>query len=214
MGVNVAFTTILGRAGPDPVILGSSQAVSVSDQNGLASIVPSDGSVGACDVFITVSAGTATAQLQMESVTAVVPSPHSHEKTPVVPSVPRFSPVAVTPAATPALLYAFPQGMASVDSSASNPIVDVPAVACPEAPPESSSVAGSGNLASPQCATTEKIKAKEPAKVPARVVRGVGIVARKKVAEPKKTQSSLVSFRHFPKDERSCQVLAGNGPLF
>ncbi len=45
----------------------------MTDQNGVASIVPSVGSVGPCDVFITVSAGQLTAQFQMESVGAIVP---------------------------------------------------------------------------------------------------------------------------------------------
>src|ERR1035437_10056238 len=87
MGVSVTFETTLARVSPDnggqqdggsnirgngmPVFLGSSQTQVVSTQDGLASIVPSVGSVGPCDVFITVSAGQSTAQLQMESVAAI-----------------------------------------------------------------------------------------------------------------------------------------------
>ena len=62
MGVNVTFQTTLARVPENgmPVILGSSQTQVVSTQDGLASIVPSAGSVGPCDVFITVSAGRST----------------------------------------------------------------------------------------------------------------------------------------------------------
>ncbi len=74
MGVNVTFQTTLARVPENgvPVILGSSQARVASTQDGLASMVPSAGSVGPCDVFITVSAGSSTAQVQMESVAAMV----------------------------------------------------------------------------------------------------------------------------------------------
>ncbi len=77
MGVNVTFQTTLARV-PDvgmPVILGSSQAQVASTQDGLASMVPSAGSVGPCDLFITVSAGYSTAQVQMESVAAIATGP-------------------------------------------------------------------------------------------------------------------------------------------
>jgi hypothetical protein len=74
MGVSVTFQTTLARVPENgmPVILGSSEAQVVSAQDGLASIVPSAGSVGPCDVFITVSAGPSSAQLQMEAVAAIV----------------------------------------------------------------------------------------------------------------------------------------------
>ena len=74
MGVNVTFQTTLARVPESgmPVILGSSAAQVVSAQDGLASMVPSVGSVGPCDVFIAVSAGSSSAQLQMETVAAIV----------------------------------------------------------------------------------------------------------------------------------------------
>jgi len=48
MGVNVTFKTTLARVSENglPVLLGSSQTQVVSTQEGLAFIVPSDGSVG------------------------------------------------------------------------------------------------------------------------------------------------------------------------
>jgi hypothetical protein len=95
LGVTVTFVTTLernpqGGGGPPPgdsyqggsgtaIILGTSQTQVVSDQNGLASIVPTVGSVGPCDVYITVTAGSATAQLESESVdpvTVVPKQPH------------------------------------------------------------------------------------------------------------------------------------------
>src|SRR5260370_1634042 len=91
MGVNISLKTTLAR-GPEngmPVILGSSQAQVVSAQDGLASIVPSEGSVGPCEVFITVSAGQSTAQFQMESVAAIVSGPAPKKGHPITPSAPR-----------------------------------------------------------------------------------------------------------------------------
>ena len=67
--------TALLRRKAIPVLLGSSQAQVVSDQNGLASIVPSAGNVGPCDVFIAVSAGHSTVQFQMENLAAIVLPP-------------------------------------------------------------------------------------------------------------------------------------------
>jgi len=77
MGVNVTSLTTLARVPENgmPVILGSSQMQVVSTQDGLASMVPSAGSVGPCDVFITVNAGSSTVQVQMENVAAIVTGP-------------------------------------------------------------------------------------------------------------------------------------------
>ena len=83
MGVTAAFATTLARGSPGqggqpddsnagenrmPILLGSSQAQVVSAQDGTAFIVPSAGNVGPCTVFITVTAGPSTVQLQMENV--------------------------------------------------------------------------------------------------------------------------------------------------
>jgi hypothetical protein len=85
LGVNVVFATTLAEIGTGPqngslnpgeggmpILLGSSQAQVVTDQNGLASISPSALNVGPCDVFITVNAGAASAQFQMESLAVIV----------------------------------------------------------------------------------------------------------------------------------------------
>jgi len=83
MGVNVTFATTLARVPENglPVLLGSSQAQVVTDQNGLASIVPSAGNVGPCNVFITVGAGQSTMQLQMQSLAAIVPEQPKNNRT-------------------------------------------------------------------------------------------------------------------------------------
>ncbi len=111
MGVNMKFATTLGRVSPDPVILGSSQALVVTDQDGLGFVTPSVGSVGPCDVFITVTAGTATAQFQMESVSAVA-AKQPEPKPPASPSAPlgiHFVSTFELPQATPtAALFAVP----------------------------------------------------------------------------------------------------------
>jgi intimin len=98
IGVSVTFATTLARAGLDnggvPIILGSLQAQVVTDQNGLATIVPSAGSVGPCDVFITISAGASTAQFQMESLAAIVlePPEYNRGKAPIAPARSQVSP--------------------------------------------------------------------------------------------------------------------------
>ncbi len=128
MGVNVTFQTTLARVPENgmPVILGSSAAQVVSAQDGLASIGPSAGSVGPCEVFIAVSAGPSTAQFQMESVAAIVvaqpknsggtaqsawPGPHF--------SWPAGSQVSMTtPQGAPDLLFAVPEAVPLDDTGA------------------------------------------------------------------------------------------------
>ncbi len=68
-------TDALAAAG-FPVLLGSSQTQLISAQDGTATLLPSAGNVGPCDVFITVTAGSSTTQLQMQSEAPIVtPSP-------------------------------------------------------------------------------------------------------------------------------------------
>ena len=95
LGVNVTFETTLAQvslsssgpgggdssAGGDglPVILGSSQMQVVTTPDGLASIQPSAGNVGPCDLFVVVSAGPAIAEFQMENL---APIPGQGKKVP------------------------------------------------------------------------------------------------------------------------------------
>jgi hypothetical protein len=90
MGVNVTFNTTLAQITPQsggqggesmgggeggmPVILGSSQVQVMTTVNGIASIIPSAGNVGPCNLFIAVSAGSSTVQFQMENEAAIVPA--------------------------------------------------------------------------------------------------------------------------------------------
>ena len=131
MGVNVTFATTLARVSPDsggmPVVLGSSQAQVVSAQDGTASIVPSAGSVGPCDVFITVSAGPSTAQLQMENLAAIVlAQPEGiRARVPTAQRVPQFGAQTAAPQGVPEVLFAVPQGALTDDSVASPSASDV-----------------------------------------------------------------------------------------
>jgi hypothetical protein len=132
MGVNITLKTTLARVPENgmPVILGSSQAQVVSAQDGLASIVPSAGSVGPCEVFITVSAGQSTAQFQMESVAAIVSGPAPKKGHPITPSASRgrqFGAQPVVSQSVPDMLFAVPQG-----DPGNEPAVDSNASACPK----------------------------------------------------------------------------------
>lgn len=129
MGVTVTFETTLARvsrgpggppggdaiAGGDgmPVLLGSSQAQVVNTQDGLASIVPTVGNVGECDMFIAVSAGRSTVQLQMESVTGTAPAPPKSISSGTRPGrrVTHFDLPLSMPQAVPDILFAGPQGI-------------------------------------------------------------------------------------------------------
>ena len=130
MGVNVIFNTTLARVDGGsngggsglPVLLGSSQAKVVSAQDGTASVVPSVGSVGPCDVFITVSAGQSSAQFQMESVAAIVVSqPHNPPgKAPAARHViANLGSQTPTPPSALATLSVFPQGAPPNDAAVS-----------------------------------------------------------------------------------------------
>ncbi len=138
MGVNVLFQTTLARVSPDqgghqdgdsdgggngmPVLLGSSQAQVVTTQDGLASIVPSAGSVGPCDVFIAVSAGQSTAQLQMESVAAITTAQPTSipAKAPTAQRGRQFGAQTPAPQSAPDVLFAVPEGAAPLDDPVAN----------------------------------------------------------------------------------------------
>ncbi len=133
MGVNVSFATTLARVSPNqgsqqngegldggnglPILLGSSQAQVLSAQDGTASILPTAGSVGPCEVFITVTAGSSTAQFEMENLAAIVlgqtvpgQTTNSPAPTPAAPRVERVGAQASAPQSVPEMLFAFPEG--------------------------------------------------------------------------------------------------------
>ncbi|MGD0599025.1 MAG: Ig-like domain-containing protein, partial [Terriglobales bacterium] len=231
MGVNVTFATALARVSPDqggqpngdsvvggdgvPVLLGSSQVQVVSSQDGLASMVPSAGNVGPCDVFITVSAGQLTAQLQMERLAAIVPDQPGNRRVqaptaqPDIYFAPNFAPKfgsqTSLPQSVPDVLFAVPQGIASNDAAVDSHMSDCPEpctgdVSGDRGDPTSSNPAGSKKSASPPPATLPLADATTPKK-PA---TPVGSDA---APEPLDIQSNPSS-SWSPADRRSCRVLA------
>jgi hypothetical protein len=231
MGVNVTFATVLARVSPDqggqpngdsvvggdgvPVLLGSSQVQVVSSQDGLASMVPSAGNVGPCDVFITVSAGQLTAQLQMERLAAIVPDQPGNRRVqaptaqPDIYFAPNFAPKfgsqTSLPQSVPDVLFAVPQGIASNDAAVDSHMSDCPEpctgdVSGDRGDPTSSNPAGSKKSASPPPATLPLADATTPKK-PA---TPVGSDA---APEPLDIQSNPSS-SWSPADRRSCRVLA------
>src|SRR5208282_1082550 len=149
MGVNVTFATTLTRVSPGassgsggkpdgdsfagedgmPIVLGSSQVQVVTIQSGLASIVPSAGNVGPCDVFIAVTAGGSTAQFQMWSLAATVPEQPENIRTKAPTTPPSahfgFQTSASQNAAAP--VFAVPEGDPS-----NEPVADSHVSTCPE----------------------------------------------------------------------------------
>jgi hypothetical protein len=140
-GVNLTFLTTLerlpqGGGGPQgdamqqrgspqdgqPIILGTSQTQVVSDQNGRATITPTVGALGPCDAFITVTAGIANAQYELENVDAL---PSGEQPQPVRRSGSRSGPFiafsggpVAAPEESPTELFAFPQELSVVDADA------------------------------------------------------------------------------------------------
>jgi hypothetical protein len=224
MGVNVTFATTLARVSENgmPVLLGSSQVPVVSAQDGTAFIVPSAGSVGPCDVFITVSAGQSTAQLQMESLAAIVPDQPKNRRVqaptaqPDIYFAPNFGPNSgpnsgsqtSPPQSVPDVLFAVPPGIASNDAAVDSHMSDCPEpctgdVSGDRGDPTSSNPAGSEKSASPPPATLPLADATTPKK-PA---TPVGSDAAPTALEPLDIQSNPSS-SWSPADRRSCRVLA------
>ncbi len=231
MGVSVTFKTTLARVPENglPVLLGSSQAQIVTTLDGLASIVPSAGNVGPCDVFITVSAGGTTAQFHMESVAAIVlssPPKNGRPKTPPALRGPQFGAPTAALQIVPDMLFAVPEG-----DPGNEPASVANASACTESPADEACRDRSGPApASPESensAPPPSAKSK-PAKVPKKVVRAKRDVAAVALSADTlsadtpgadatskvQTQSQSSLSTSFPKDKRSCQVLAGNALLF
>ncbi|MGA9352802.1 MAG: Ig-like domain-containing protein [Terriglobales bacterium] len=128
-----------------PVILGTSQSQAATDQNGLASITPTVGSLGPCDAFITVTAGLATAQYELENVdplTSNSPQPVRQAASPSVRFVPLFNVPPTASQNAPPELVAFPEG---IPAPAQDPPPDD---ASPAADSNSISNSDDGNSAS------------------------------------------------------------------
>lgn len=220
MGVTVIFQTTLARVSPNqdelPVILGSSQAQLVTTQDGLASIVPSAGNVGPCDLFITVSAAALVAQFQMESLAAIVPitvlaqSNNSPAQVPAAQRQPQFGAPAAALQPTPDVLFAVPE-VAPTNDPAPDPPPSDSKQSADDASAEhpcaaGSSPEGSKNSISPPCAKSKPVELKAPD----RVVPVEIEVVPQKAPTPVQTQPIPASSTWLPEDKRSCRVLAGD----
>ncbi|MGB8011229.1 MAG: hypothetical protein WCF68_06430 [Terriglobales bacterium] len=190
LGVPVTFATTLARVAPGqggqqggeslgganglPVILGSSQAQVVTAADGTASIVPSAGSVGPCTVSITVSAGQAAAQLQMESVPVMVVQQQIQNNRTQLPVAPPRTDFAAPPPASqevPEWLFTVPEGVPGGE-----PTTDAHANDCPDlsvdkasgdhAAPAASISTQSGNSNSQPCVDSKPPEAVGPEKDP------------------------------------------------
>jgi hypothetical protein len=201
-----------------PVLLGSSQVQVVSSQDGLASMVPSAGNVGPCDVFITVSAGQSTTQLQMESLAAIVPDQPKNRRGQAPTAQPDiyFAPnlgsnsgsQTSPPKSVPEVLFAVPQGIASND-----PAVESHGSDCQEpctvdvsgdrGDPTPSNPAGGEKSASPPPATLPP----DAATTPKKRTPPVGSDVAPTAPDPVDIQSNPSS-SWSPADRRSCRVLA------
>ena len=239
MGVNVTFATALARVSPDqggqpngdsvvggdgvPVLLGSSQVQVVSSQDGLASMVPSAGNVGPCDVFITVSAGQSTTQLQMESLAAIVPDQSKNRRGQAPTAQPDiyFAPnlgsnsgsQTSPPKSVPEVLFAVPQGIASNDAAVDSHLGDCPEpctveVSGDRGDPTPSNPAGGEKSASPPPATLPP----DAATTPKKRTPPVGSDVAPSAPDPVDIQSNPSS-SWSPADRRSCRVLAVDGLL-
>ena len=141
LGVSITFLTTLARSTPSPgpgpstgeisagessagqegaqVILGTSQTQVVTGQDGLASITPTVGALGPCNVFISVAAGSATDQFELQNVDALLAAQQpsqsispSHSSRSVVPVIAApASPVAAASGG----LFAIPQEAPAAD---------------------------------------------------------------------------------------------------
>jgi IPT/TIG domain len=230
MGVNVTFETSLARVNPAggggmPIILGSAQARFQTSQDGLASIVPSAGSVGPCEMFITATAGALTAQFQMESVAPIVPvAPPSSGTVPTVSQSPRL--IANFASQGPAaqlqtdVLFAVPEIAPSNEPpadletshdselSADDPSCDRSGSASPGPESKESEV-------SPPSAKAKTAKNDAPAMLeadgPREAAQAESGVAHAKAASPPEPEPKPASSSLLPEDKESCQVLADDG---
>src|ERR1700688_3540654 len=155
MGVNVVFNTTLaqisvdssptggqqggesagGGGGGMPVILGSSRVQVSTAVNGIASIVPSAGNVGPCDVFIAVSAGRSMLQSHMESEAAIVVQqrPAKIRRASAAPHAKAGAAPTAEAESAPLMLFAIPQGELELSDL---PVQSSPAATLPVSSPE------------------------------------------------------------------------------
>jgi hypothetical protein len=238
IGVPVTFATTLttistGQGGPGgeslggggngmPILLGSSQAQVVTDQNGLASIVPSAGNVGPCAVYIAVSAGQSTAQLQMETVPATVQNQQGNSqpgdsvvKAPAKPSEPRIAQRLPSLQDMPESLFAILEGIPSNQSPPDADATDC-ARSSAEHPPGITNPAPSESFAHPPCNPVKDETDKKQADKKGQIGDPTEVVPEsvtEKPSSPADTQPNPTTSWHL-EDKRSCRALAGDGPFY
>jgi hypothetical protein len=235
IGVTVTFATTLGRVSPgqggggppggdallqseeDPVLLGSSQAQVVTDQNGLASIAPSAGNVGPCDVFITVSAGQSKVQFQLENLGGIVlPPKNVPVKAPTTPRGTQFGMQTAALPSVPELLIAVPEATPLAEPAA---IPD----ACPDAHQNGAPGAAlddGGPRSCPQLSEVAYVKAEtplSPAAPPAKLPTNPPLRNRRASATQQPAEVPAVDVpgvdnvaaRRLLEDKRSCRFAQG-----
>jgi hypothetical protein len=269
MGVNVTFATTLARVSLNqgnqqngqplggengaenglendgvPVLLGSSQAQVVSAQDGTASILPTAGNAGPCDVFITVSAGAASAQFQMENLAAMVLQQTNNTPAPTQVAPRRARTQASAPMSTLEMLFAIPEGYPIVDDQDNPPAPDSHLINSAVSSTDDASGDNSTDIdnASTNPAPASNASAGSPASTPAESknsspskeskpeeaqalqeakarkekeeVRMESGVASTEASRPMQADSTPSSWFAGAEEKRSCRALAGDGPFF
>jgi len=219
MGVNVYFATTLTQISESPggdgvpVLLGSSQVQIVSTQGGLASISPSSENVGPCDVFIAVTAGVSSLQLQMESLAAIVPElpPNGSPKDPPISRHPQPGVQPSAEQGATAALFAVPEGDPTPSAPSPAPAADPQATTCAELTPgDQGSSPTCPPVKSPEVAAPKNGTKPEQAELKAAEPANHVIPAESAIPQP--AQPAAASWQ--PDDRRSCRSLAGDGPFF
>jgi hypothetical protein len=226
-GVSVAFTTTVARVPPGSglqtvgdsivgapgmtIILGSSLAQVVTTQDGIASVVPSPGAImGPCDLFIIVTAGSAAARFDLQIVAAVVEQ--SQRSGPLVPSV-RLGGLQSS-AGRGDVLFAVPELISSGE-----PAADSRLIAGSDSPADDASRDQAGSASDPARLRRDGSSPRPEsnpveAKVRKKPVRRIkSDVTSITVASSVEAHTPAHASNLIPKDRRSCQVLATDGPL-
>jgi IPT/TIG domain len=232
MGINVIFNTTLARVSPNqeanqnssadgnPVILGSSQTQVITSQDGLASVTPSAGNVGPCDVFIAVTAGQLFAQFQWESVAAIPqPSAPGHSTAASAPSTARFyanvdSPTLATEAVS-APLFSVPQGISNSNSNTNDETVaDSHSSSYSGLTADEPSVGPTVIPSNPAMGDTVHSLFAEPQPIEADIPKKDADAPAAKPATPVEVQPSSAKGNGPSEDKRNCRELAADGPFF
>ncbi len=232
INLNAGNQTAPGEQSGTPVILGSSQVQIVTAQNGLATIVPSAANVGPCDVFISVSAGTSTAQFQFESLAAIVlplsvapaqgPTHQNQNPARVVTSAPvlqSVSPmlIAMPQIGTGSAPFADPPESSDNSTPATQPLVPAEPVPAEEKLPEKNLSSQNSQTKNDDVPLAREDKSKSVRMLTIKVADSKNKVADV-VTKPIRTEAPTSVSPRTPAedqaaDKRSCRRLANDGIL-